>query len=93
MMFVLLREDGFGDVQLPVYAKRRIYNRDPAVGFGAIVVVTFILEYSCVTQNCEAMSESTRNEELAVIMLCQQAADVLAVCGRSLADIDCHVKH
>ena len=92
-MLVLLGEYGFGNIQLPVYAERCVDYGNTSICFGTIVVVTFVLEYRRVAQYCKTVCKTARNEELAVVVLCQQAADVFTVCGRSLADVDSYVKN
>ena len=39
------------------------------------------------------MRKTTRNEELAMVVLSQLYGDMLAVCRTTLADIDSDVKH
>ena len=92
-MLVLLGEYGFGNIQLPVYAERCVDYGNTSVCFGAIIVIALILEYGGIAQYSESVCKTARNEELAVVVLCQQTADVLAISGRSFADIDCHIKH
>lgn len=58
-----------------------------------IEVVALILEYGCVAEYGETMSEALRDEELAVVVLCQFNGYVLAVCRTALAYVYCYIEH
>lgn len=57
-----------------------------------VVVITFVLEYRCVTEDGETMREAAGNKELEVIVFSQFDCYMLAVSGGAFADINCHIK-
>lgn len=79
MFKVLFREDGLGLVYLPVDAEGWILYRNAAVSFGMVVVVTFILEDSYITENSKAMGEASGDKELAMVVLSQFYSYMLAI--------------
>ena len=78
---------------LPVNAERFVKNGYATVCFRMVEVVAFILENGGFAEYGEAMCEAARHEELSVIVLCKFHSNVLAVCGRSFADVYSHVKY
>lgn len=80
-MPVFVGKDGLFEGYSPINAERWIHDGDASVSFGMVVVVTLVLEYCCIAQDCEAMGEASWYEELAVIVLGQEAGYVLAICG------------
>ena len=73
MLFILIGKYRFFESNAPVDTERWIRDRDTAVGLRRIIVVALVLEYGNVGEYGKAMGETARNEELAVIILCQQA--------------------
>ena len=93
MLHVLVGEEGFGGVELPVDAEGFVGDRDSAVSLGGVVVVALVLEHGHVAQNGEAVGEPTRHEELSVVVLREFDGDVPAICRGTLADVDGHVEN
>ena len=92
MLHVLVGEEGFGGVELPVDAEGFVGDRDAAVSLGSVVVVALVLEHGHVAQNGEAVGEPARHEELAVFILREFDGDMPAICRGTLADVDGHVE-
>ena len=78
---------------LPIYAKTIIQDGNAAICLWVIEVITLILEDCSLAEHSEAMSKTTGNEELAMIILGQFYCYVLAVCWRTLANIHCYIEH
>ena len=64
MFRVFFRQEGFRRVYLPVDAEGVVLNGDAAVGFGMIVIVTFVLEHRCIGEYGKSVGETSRYEEL-----------------------------
>ena len=92
MLHVLVGEEGFGGVELPVDAEGFVGDRYSAVSLGGVVVVALVLEHGHVAQNGEAVGEPARHEELSVVVLREFDGDVPAICRGTLAEVDCHVE-
>lgn len=92
MALVLVREYGRSHRYTPINTQRRVHYRYTPVRLRTVVVVTLILEYGNFTQYRESVGEATRNEELPVVLLRQQARHVLSIGWRTPADIDRYVK-
>ena len=92
MLRVLVGEEGFGGVELPVDAEGFVGDRDAAVSLGGVVVVALVLEHGHVAQNGEAVGEPARHEELSVVLFGKLDGDVPPVCRGTLAEVDGHVE-
>lgn len=86
-------QDAACGVKLPVDAERRVGNGDASVGLRGIIVVAFVLEHGRGAEHRETVGETARNEELAVIFGRQLHSHMVAICGRTLADVYGHIEH
>ena len=77
----------------PVDAQTIIKDADAAIGLRVVEVVALILEHGRLAQHREAMGEATRHKKLAMVVFGQFHRHMLAVGGRSLADIHRHIEH
>ena len=93
MPHVLLGEDGMLGGNAPVDDQLLVEDADAVVGLGMIELVTLILEDGRFREHGKAMGKALGNEELTMIVLRQLHADVLAIGGAALADVDHHVEH
>ena len=93
MFHVLVGEEGFGRVELPVDAEGFVGDREAAVSLGGVVVVALVLEHGHVAQNGEAVGEPARHEELSVVILREFDGDMPTICRGTLADVDGHVEN
>ena len=92
MPHVLVGEEGFGRVELPVDAEGFVGDREAAVSLGGVVVVALVLEHGHVAQNGEAVGEPARHEELSVVILREFDGDMPTICRGTLAEVDGHVE-
>ena len=92
MLHVLVGEEGFGGVELPVDAEGFVGDREAAVSLGGVIVVALVLEHGHVAQDGEAVGEPARHEELSVVLFGKLDGDVPAICRGALADVDGHVE-
>lgn len=76
----------------PVYSKTAVQNADSSISFGVIELVTFVLEYSSLTQYGKAVGEAFGDEELTFVLFTELYGYVLAVGGAAFADVYCYVK-
>lgn len=93
MLCVFVAQEGFVGGYLPVDAKAAVQNADAAICLGCVEVVALVLEDCGFAEDGKAVGEAFGHEELTVVILCQLDCNVLSVCGRTFADIDCHIKH
>ena len=92
MIFVFVGKDCLFEGYSPINAERWIHDGDASVSFGMVVVVALVLEHSRIAEDCKAMGEASWNEELAVVVLGQEAGYVFAVCGGTFADVNGNVE-
>ena len=64
-----------------------------AIGLGGIEVIALVLEHGGFAEDGKAMGEASWYEELAMVIFGQFYSNVLAIGGRTLADIDGYIEH
>lgn len=92
-MPVFFRQDDAVGRKPPVYAQVGVVPSQCPFALWRIEVVTFILEDDFRCKYAEAMGESARYKELAVVVLSELYCHVAAECGRALPDIHRNVEH
>lgn len=80
MVKILRRKNHLVGRDSPVYTQRWVVPRYGALAFRAIIIVALVLEYGHVAQHAEAVGKSTRDEELAMIVLGEFYGYVLSEC-------------
>ena len=78
---------------LPVNIQIRIIPGNRPFSFRMIEIITLVLEDDLFAQHTKTMCEATRNKKLTVIVFCQFNRNMFSKCGRTLADIDSHIKN
>ena len=76
----------------PVNAKAFILDVDAAIGLGMIELVALVLEDGGLGENGEAMSESSWDKKLTMIVFCQFHCYMLAECRGAFADVNGYVE-
>ena len=89
---VFFGKDGLFEGYSPINTERWIHYGDASVSFGMVVVVAFILKYGDVAEDSKAMSEASRDKELAVVVFCQFYSYMLAICRGTFTYIDGYIK-
>ena len=77
----------------PVNAKGFILDIYAAISLGMIELVALILEDGSLGENGEAMGKTPRNKELTMIVFRQFYCYMLSECWRTLANVNCNIKH
>ena len=92
-MGVFFAEDSVFVRNHPVDAEVGVVPSNGAFGLWGVVVVALVLEDGFVAQYGKAMGKATRHEELAVVVLGEQAGDVLPERGTSVTNVNSDVEH
>ena len=69
MLRIFLTQYRFFNWYFPVYSYAFIQDTDSTIGLWSIIVVTFVLKYSYLTQYGKTMGKTFGNEELQMIIL------------------------
>ena len=93
MFCVLLAEDGLVRRYAPVYSEGGVEDADASVCLRMVEIVALVLEHGFFAEHCEAVGETARYEELAVVVLRQFYGYVLSVCRTALAYIYGNIEH
>ena len=90
---VLLAEDSLVRRDAPVYSEGGVEDADASVGLRVVEVVALVLEHGFFAEHCEAVGETARYEELAMVVLCQFYCYVLSVCRTAISDVNGYIEH
>ena len=92
MLSVFVREQCLFSWNTPVNTQAIIKDTETTISFGMIKLITFILEYRCLTQHSKAVCKATGHKELTMIIFCQFYCYMLSISGATFADINSHIK-
>ena len=93
MPHIFLAQKSLVRWNMPIYTKTVVKYRDATICFWMVELITLILENSSLAQNCEAMGKASWNKELAMIVLSKFNCYMLAIGGRSFANINGDIKN
>ena len=93
MLCILLTQQCLLHGDTPVDTKTFVNNAHTTIISWGIKVVTLILENSSLAQYSKTMCETTRHEELTMIILCQFYSHMLTVCRRTLTNVKCNIEN
>ena len=92
MLQILFAEYRFLHWYAPVDAKRLVLDIDAAISLRMIELVALVLEDGGLGENGEAMSESSWDKKLTMIVFCQFHCHMLSECRGAFADVNGYVE-
>ena len=79
--------------QFPIYCKVRVIPRDTAFTLRCIIRTALVLKERLLAQHNKAMSKTSGNKELAVILIAQLYSNMLAVGWGAMSNIYSDIEH
>ena len=93
MLHIFLGKQRFVCGDLPINAQTVIEDADASVGLWGVEVITLVLEDYFICKNNKTMSETSRDEELTVIIFCKFNCDILTEGWRAFANINSDIEN
>ena len=93
MLHIFLGKQRFLCGDLPIYTQTLIEDADSSVGLWGVEVIALVLEDGSIAEHSKAMSKTSRNKELTMIVPGEFYCYMLTIGRTAFTDIYCYIEY